>query len=114
MEMRSKPRIPVQFPISFSGDQVAGRGTVINLSAGGAGIESDKNVQKGTFLDLHVHLPGHEGTILEVDLAAVRWAAGNRFGVEFLRIRTEEQQRLNQLVRNAPRPSQAAVESIAL
>ena len=102
MELRAKPRVHVEFPLTFSGDEVLGRGTVINLSAGGCGIESDENVQKGTFLGLRVLLPGHEPTVLHVDVAAVRWSQGKRFGVEFLRIRSEEQQRIDQIVRNAP------------
>lgn len=109
MEQRSSPRFPVGFPIAFQGDQVVGTGRVVNLSTGGCGIECDKIVQKGTFLDLRVHIAGRQEPILQVDLAAVRWSSGKRFGVEFLRIRSEEQSNLSQLVRAAMRQKQVAV-----
>jgi hypothetical protein len=34
-----------------------------------------------------------------VDLAAVRWASATRFGVEFIKIRPEERERLKPFVR---------------
>jgi len=32
MDARKLPRFPVQCPIAFSGDHIAGKGTVMNLS----------------------------------------------------------------------------------
>jgi hypothetical protein len=40
------------------------------------------------------------GTILiQVDLAAVRWSSAARFGVEFIKIRPEEGERLKKFVK---------------
>lgn len=103
MDLREHQRIPVVLPVSFSGDQIIGEGQVLNISPCGCGIESDRNVQKGTFLDLRVQLPESE-TPIEVDLAAVRWSLGQRFGLEFLRMRSEEQARLRRILQNPPKP----------
>ncbi len=35
---------------------------------------------------------------MKVDLAAVRWSEGREFGLEFLRMQPEEQQRLRRFV----------------
>jgi hypothetical protein len=102
MELREHERIPVSLPVSFSGDQIVGEGQVLNISVCGCGIESDRNVQKGTFLDLRVQLPEPE-TPIEVELAAVRWSLGQKFGLEFLRMRSEEQERLRRILKNAPK-----------
>ncbi|MCH6558632.1 MAG: hypothetical protein IH803_10535, partial [Nitrospirae bacterium] len=51
----------------------------------------------GMYLALQICLPGQEAT-LKVDLAVVRWATGWEFGAEFIRLRTEERERLHRLV----------------
>jgi hypothetical protein len=35
---------------------------------------------------------------VQIDLAAVRWASATRFGVEFIKIRPEEEDRLKKFV----------------
>jgi hypothetical protein len=65
----------------------------LNISTGGCKIESDSGVEPGTELELHVHLPDQEPT-REVKRAAVQWARGREFGVEFRSVRTEEELRL--------------------
>ncbi len=51
----------------------------------------------GKYLALQISLPGQEAT-LKVDLAAVRWAKGQEFGLEFLAIRSEEEERLRRFL----------------
>jgi len=36
---------------------------------------------------------------VQIDLAAVRWSSVTRFGVEFIKIRTEEGERLKKFVK---------------
>jgi hypothetical protein len=36
---------------------------------------------------------------VQVDLAAVRWVSATRFGVEFIKIRQEEEERLRKFVK---------------
>ncbi len=97
MEHSEAPRFPVGLPISFSSDEVAGGGFLSSLSREGCTVVSDENVQPGTYLVLRLHLP-EEYSPLKVDLAVVRWATGLEFGAEFMRLRTEERERLQRLV----------------
>ena len=96
MEERKPPPFGVQLPISFSGDGVAGGGLVTSLSTAGCTVVSAESVQTGTYLRLRIQLP-EEDLPIEVDLAAVRWAHGGKLGLEFIRIRPEEQERLDRL-----------------
>ncbi len=99
MELRTNPRYPIHCPIVFSGDDnTIGHGTVVKLSSGGWRVRSDTQPRPGTYLALHVLLPD-EASPMEVDLAAVRWAWGREFGLEFIRMRSEEQERLHHFVK---------------
>lgn len=97
MEERRERRLFVQYPIEFLGNKGVGEGKLINLSMGGASIESRAAVQRGTLLTLRVHPPSVPQPIA-VDQAEVTWTAGDDFGVQFISIGTREQARLTQLV----------------
>ena len=99
-ERRGYPRLRVQFPISFSGDDIAGEGTVIDISKRGwkaTVVTSTQSVRPGTYLKLHLSLPD-QAPPMDVDSAAVRWAKGREFGLEFLMIGSEEEERLRRFV----------------
>ena len=104
MERRKHPRKPVQCPISFKGDHIVGECTSSNLSMGGCKVVSDKLVYVGTILEMQIHLPGQKSP-LEVDEAVVRWLIGREIGVEFLRMRGEEQDRLARFLKTLPTES---------
>ncbi|MDA2911706.1 PilZ domain-containing protein [Nitrospiraceae bacterium AH_259_D15_M11_P09] len=99
MERRGYPRFRVQFPISFSGDDLAGEGTVIDISKRGwkATVTRTLSVQQGTYLKLRLSLPD-QAPPMDVDSAAVRWAKGREFGIEFLIMGSEEEERLRRFV----------------
>lgn len=98
MELRKNLRSAVQLPISFKGDQIAGDGVVFNLSLEGCAVGTDAIVKPGTYLGLRIQTPQYEMPI-EVELAAVRWSEARKFGLEFIRIRADEQDRLRQFVK---------------
>ena len=98
MEGRKHTRFAVQLPVLFSGDQLSDGGTILNVSAEGCAITSDTVVGVGVYLQLTMQLREREEPIL-VDLAAVRWASATRFGVEFIKIRPEERERMKPFVR---------------
>lgn len=108
MTLRKYPRIRVEFKItfSFSGGQTVGEGKLIDLSEGGCAIHSEKTLDKGTFLSFTISPPALDSPI-RVDSAAVRWVKGREFGVEFLKMRPEEQERLRQLVQTLQTAEQA-------
>ena len=97
MEQRKQPRFPVHWPMAFSGAYTAGGGTVTNLSMRGCAVESHTRVPTGTRLELCALFPKDHRPVVP-DLAVVRWSSGGKFGLEFLRIRPEEQARLRRVV----------------
>ncbi len=49
------------------------------------------------YLALQISLPGQEAT-LKIDQAAVRWAEDQQYGLEFITMRPEEEERLRDVV----------------
>ena len=98
MQGRKHTRFAVQLPVSFSGDQLSDGGTILNLSAEGCAITSETIVSAAAYLQLTMQLCEREEPI-QVDLAAVRWVSATRFGVEFIKIRPEEGERLKKFVK---------------
>ena len=100
MKTRKHTRYAVQLPVSFSGDRLAreGEGTILNLSAEGCAITSATVADAAAYLQLTMQLREREEPIC-VDLAAVRWSTTARFGVEFIKVRPEEGERLRKFVK---------------
>jgi hypothetical protein len=98
MEGRKHTRFAVQLPVLFSGDQLSDGGTILNVSAEGCAIMSEAVTGTGVYLQLSMQLREREEPV-KVDLAAVRWVSSRRFGVEFIKIRSEEGDRLKQFVK---------------
>lgn len=99
MESRKNIRYAVQLPVSFNGDQVSGEGegTILNLSADGCAITSTTVAGPASYMQLTMQLREREEPV-RVDLAAVRWSTPARFGVEFIKVRPEEGDRLKRFV----------------
>lgn len=98
MERREHPRYRVRYRSSFSAvTMVAGEGVLQELSLRGCRVASASSVQTGTELELRIAVPG-EVLALKVDLAVVRWARDGEFGVSFVGLRPEEQERLARIL----------------
>ena len=97
MEGRKHTRFAVQLPVSFRGDQLSQGGTILNLSEEGCAITSE-TAAAAVYLQLTMQLREREEPV-QVDLAAVRWSVATRFGVEFIKIRPEEGERLKKFVK---------------
>ncbi|MBI4401419.1 MAG: PilZ domain-containing protein [Nitrospirae bacterium] len=102
MEKREFARVAVELPVSFSGNGVAGGGLVSGLSSRGCTVVSDELILPGTTCALHIQLPAQSAP-LKVDLAEVRWAQGRECGLEFVRLRLEEKQRLGRFLSSLQR-----------
>ena len=98
MEQRRYPRIVVHYPGSFRGEAGAGHGLVTNFSWGGCAFHSARKLQVGDFVQIEIHLPGEEVPV-QVDVGAVRWVLDQQFGVDFIQISPEAQQRLRRFVK---------------
>jgi hypothetical protein len=68
------------------------------LSAEGCAITSETVAGTAAYLLLTMELREREEPV-QVDLAAVRWSSATRFGVEFIKIRPEEGERLKKFVK---------------
>ena len=94
MKGRYKKRVPLKTWVMFSSSELFGQGRLLDLTAPGCQIDSMQRVIRGQYLQLRMLLPG-QTSLFTVELAAVRWTRGTRFGVEFIRMHNSEQQMLN-------------------
>ena len=98
MEGRKHTRFAVQLPVSFKGDELSDRGTMLNVSGEGCAITSGTVVDKARYLQLTMQLREQEEPV-QVDLAVVRWVSSTRFGVEFIKMSPQEEERLKKFVK---------------
>jgi hypothetical protein len=98
MDERRASRLLVHCQVVFLGDHVVGKGTMIDLSSTGCGVESTSVLRKGTQLALHVTVPGQEDSVM-VNAAAVRWSLGRKFGLKFVRMKPAERTRLRRFIK---------------
>ncbi len=97
MDRRTHPRFVCEYSISFEGGNIAGSGTVSNLSMGGCALESDSNLHRGDHMKLRINLPEQESPIL-VGLATVRSVKGQAIGLGFINFDIDHQKRLRRLL----------------
>ena len=98
MESRQSSRFPVYCPIVYAGGNLAGVGIVSNLSTGGCKVGSSTHVDTGANLELRIYIMGAPEFPMKVDQAVVRWAKEQEFGLEFISMWPEEEERLHHLV----------------
>lgn len=84
LQSRGRPRVPVDYPVRFTGDEGSGRGVVRNLTLAGGEVESRIQLPIEARVRLQVQPPGARPLII-IALAIVRWKQGDRFGIEFVR-----------------------------
>lgn len=93
VDQRQYERIEVQIPATFSMDQTSGTGLVTSLSLGGCALEAETQLSVGALLQLQLQVSGSDPPI-EVEAAIVRSVRATTFGMEFLRLRSDEHYRL--------------------
>ena len=90
MEKRKCQRFPVMLPALFFGER-AGGGLVVDVSLEGCRIRSAVPMPKGDYVRIRIDLVGET---LSGDLAVVRWSRKEEFGVELIRMASDQQARL--------------------
>jgi hypothetical protein len=95
---RTYHRFPLYCPVIFGGGPFVGEGFLTNLSLMGCSIMCDRGVLCGSDVRVSVLLP-NQRPALSIDLGTIKWVQGHQFGVEFLRLPLEAQQRLNSTLR---------------
>jgi hypothetical protein len=97
MQPRVRERIAVDYPVTFTGDQLSGTGILTNLTIAGGAVEGQSPSPIGAHLALHVQSPGARKPIV-IALAVVRWQQDNRFGLEFVRFEGNAKQQLQEML----------------
>jgi PilZ domain len=100
IDLRGQTRLRVQFRGLFSigVPMVSGEGVLQDLSQFGCRMKSNAALQPGTELELNFFHGLLETVPIRVELATVRWAKGQEFGVKFLRLLYPEEARLRQVI----------------
>jgi PilZ domain len=104
MDLRKSQRFPVHFRIFLmpvgAKEQT---GTVVDLSSGGCRITTEGPVLTGIHVALRLDFPGEKDPVC-IDRAAVRWSAGQEFGVYFVTMAMREHERLKALLKSLEKP----------
>jgi hypothetical protein len=102
MDLRKHTRHRVRFRSSFScRGQVAGEGTLLDLSVRGCRISSKTGVAKGTGLELRLYLPPeNQESPLVIQQAEVIWIKQSEFGVQFTQLGGETQETIRSFIKN--------------
>lgn len=93
MDFRKHPRFEVNVPVDYSGDEIAGKGAVTNLSLGGCAIFGESAVRVGSFVELTLRMPKPHGKLV-IPLAVVRYCVGTKFGLDFLQMQPDQETQL--------------------
>jgi len=97
LDLRRSPRFESRGSVTFEGEGHAGSGKIFNVSSWGCGVESIADVIPGIYVGVSLSLPDEQSAV-EIELAAVRWSARRRFGVEFLSVSQPSRTRLEQFL----------------
>ena len=100
IDLRGETRLRVQFRGVFSTgvSMVGGEGVLQDLSHFGCRMKSDTSLQPGTELELCFFYGSREAVPIRVELAMVRWAKSQEFGVRFVRLQSHDEVRLRQVI----------------
>jgi hypothetical protein len=97
MERRQHRRVPAQLKSLLLGNSHEVEGITLDLSIGGARIESEIDVFPGKQIRVRLVVPGEKEPLL-IDQALVRWVDEDTFGIQFLTVDQEERDDLEDLI----------------
>lgn len=97
MERRRHRRVSKQVKSVLRANSHEVEGKTVDLSLGGARLESSLVVQPGKQIAVKLIVPGDDTPIL-IEQARVQWTVDRTFGVRFVDLRQEELDELEQLI----------------
>jgi len=94
-DRRVTPRFRVDFRtvMSANSPMIEQMGSVLDLSLAGGRVEAALTVHKSLVMELRIYVPDLDWPIM-VDEAVVQWVKGNTFGLQFVRLRQHQADRL--------------------
>lgn len=95
-DKREYLRLPMTFPVTFSGKHLEGEGIALNLSIHGCAMESNTRPVIGSIVSLILQ-PEEFRPPIRIDRAVVRSGLGMRFGLEFLKVHAGDEERLRRV-----------------
>jgi hypothetical protein len=84
----------------FGDEEFEGEASLLDISTHGCRASSSVDLRVGMALKLSLFLADYQWP-LRIDQATVRWADGQRFGLEFTDIRPAQRERLRALIMKA-------------
>jgi PilZ domain len=100
MERRKHPRYRVEYGLSLLGEKSRGQGITQDLSVTGCRARSPVGTNAGDSVGLLIDVPRYDNP-LHVDIAIIRWAKEQEFGMEFISMAPDNQQRLQEVIRTS-------------
>ena len=97
MDKRRHPRYAVEYAGSFLGNGINSQGMILNLSTSGCRGSSEGVIRQDALLRVLIDVTPLLAPI-QVDRAIIRWSSGNEFGLEFVGLSFDDQQRLQGLI----------------
>jgi hypothetical protein len=99
-DRREYDRIEINFPVTFSGENVSGEGMLLNLSMGGCRFTTTADLGTGMIVKLALQIPGSvPPVIVDAAVVVVRKTDPGNASVEFLRWQEPERERLQHFIR---------------
>lgn len=99
-DRRAAQRVPDQIMVRYSATdsfQHVGDGVALDLSESGCKLCSAQVLPTGSFWDLYLTIPDTSRPVLISEVLVI-WAAGNEYGIKFLRVMARERTRLRHFI----------------
>jgi len=97
MERRRHRRVQARIKSQLEANAQAAEGEAIDLSLGGAKIESPLAMKPGKQVTIKLVIPG-AATPIYIEHAEVRWVRDRTFGIKFLEIKRSQLDELEQVI----------------
>lgn len=111
---RQGRRLDLSCRMFFFGDEdFEGEASLLDISTHGCRALSSVDLNVGMVLKLSLFLSDYQWP-LRIDEATVRWAEGQRFGLEFTDIRPAQRERVRALIMNSTPLHRSASETSVL
>ena len=112
IQPRRAQRHPLILPVELSWELNDAKGTTTNISVQGCRMKSEIAPTVGTHVRVKLCLQGQE--CITIEMAVVRWALGQNFGVEFLSLAASERKSLQHFVESLSPKSLIAARNVRI